>query len=219
MARKKVAIIHTSLVIHDILKTLFAEIVPEADIVNIVDDSLLAEVSANGGLTHGVIARIHAYVREADVMGVDLIFCQCSSVGEAFDLAEHSVRTKILKIDTAMAEEAVAQGKSIGVIATVGSTVGPSVRLVENAARRMGKDATVRSYLVDGALATLMSGNREKHDELLYEAVSRAATECDVVVLAQGSMFGMLPKFQNMGRPVLSSPQSGVERARKELGL
>jgi hypothetical protein len=219
MSRKKIAIIHTSLVSHDTLKSLFAEIIPEADLVNIVDDSLLAEVSANGGLTPGVIARMHSYVREADLLGVDLIFCQCSSVGEAFDMASYSVKTATLKIDAAMADEAVAHGSIIGVVATVGSTVAPSVRLVENAGEKAGKKVTVRPYLVDGALAMLMSGNREKHDALLTDAVTKAVAECDVVVLAQGSMFAMQAQFANLGKPVLTSPRLGVERARKMLGL
>ncbi|MDL2209658.1 aspartate/glutamate racemase family protein [Desulfovibrio sp. OttesenSCG-928-O18] len=219
MKRKKVAMIHTSLVSYDTLKSLFAEIIPEADVVNIVDESLLAEVSANGGLTPGVIRRMHGYVVNADSLGVDLIFNQCSSVGEAFDLALNSVNTPGLKIDTAMAEEAVAKGSTIAVVATVGSTVAPSVRIVEDAGKRAGKNVTVKPYLVDGALAMLMGGKREEHDKLVYDAVSKAAEECDAVVLAQGSMFGMLPRFADMKKPVLSSPRLGVERARKDLGL
>ncbi len=219
MKRKKVAIIHTSLVSHDTLKALFAEIIPEADVKNIIDDSLLAEVSANGGLTPGVIRRMHSYVREADGLGVDLIFNQCSSVGEAFDLAVPSITTPTLKIDVPMAEEAVRAGSTIGVIATVKSTVAPSVRVVEKAGERAGKTVTVRPYLVDGALAMLMGGKKEEHDRLVREAVEKAAAECDAVILAQGSMFGMLPQLAHIKKPVYASPRLAVERARKELGL
>lgn len=41
----KITIIHTSLVSHAHLNQLFREIIPEAKIHNIVDDSLLAEVN------------------------------------------------------------------------------------------------------------------------------------------------------------------------------
>ena len=219
MSRKKVAIIHTSLVSYDLMQSLFAEIVPEADLVNIVDESLLKEVAANGGLTPGVVRRMQSYVVNASSLEVDLIFNQCSSVGEAFDLALRSVATPGLKIDTAMAEKAVAAGSTIAVVATVGSTVPPSVGIVEAAGKRAGKAVTVKPYLVDGALAMLMGGDREKHDKLVYEAVVKAAGECDAVVLAQGSMFGMLPKFADMKKPVFASPRLAVERARKDLGL
>ncbi|MDR3074343.1 MAG: aspartate/glutamate racemase family protein [Deltaproteobacteria bacterium] len=219
MNRKKIAVIHTSLVSYDTLKALFAELIPEADITNIIDESLLAEVAANGGLTPGVIRRMQAYVVNAASLGVDLIFNQCSSVGEAFDLAAKSVATPTLRIDMPMAEAAVAEGSVIGVAATVGSTIAPSVALVENAGKRAGKAVTVRPYLVDGALAMLMGGNREKHDALVSEAVNKAVSECDAVVLAQGSMFGMLPTFAGLAKPVFASPRLGVQRARKLLGL
>jgi hypothetical protein len=44
MPSKKVAIIHTSFVSVNELKALFGEIIPEASLINIVDDSLLAQV-------------------------------------------------------------------------------------------------------------------------------------------------------------------------------
>ncbi len=219
MSRKKIVCIHTSLVTYDLLKSLFTERIPEADLLNIIDESLLAEVSANGGLTPGVIRRMHAYVLNAAGVGADLIFNQCSSVGEAFDLALRSVATPGLKIDTAMAEKAVEAGASIAVVATVGSTVAPSVGIVEAAGKRAGKSVTVKPYLVDGALAMLMGGNREKHDALVREAVLKAADECDAVVLAQSSMHAMAPRFADLKKPVFTSPELAVERARKELGL
>ncbi len=41
---KKLAVLHTSFVSIDDLKVLFAEIIPGIEVMNIVDDSLLAEV-------------------------------------------------------------------------------------------------------------------------------------------------------------------------------
>ena len=41
---KKVAVIHTSPVSLNELKALFAEILPEVEMINIIDDSLLEEV-------------------------------------------------------------------------------------------------------------------------------------------------------------------------------
>ena len=92
---KKVAIIHTSFVSVDDLKGLFQEIVPDAELYNIVDDSLLREVLRNGGVTEGVRQRMIQYAKHAESIGVDLVFNQCSSVGEAADEAakhkEHTV--------------------------------------------------------------------------------------------------------------------------------
>jgi hypothetical protein len=41
---KKIAIIHTSFVLVDIITELFNKIIPEAELVHIVDDSVLSEI-------------------------------------------------------------------------------------------------------------------------------------------------------------------------------
>ena len=84
---KKVAVVHTSLVSINELKALFAEILPDVTMYNIIDESLLAEVKANGGVTPGIQKRMNGYYVCADSLGVDLILNQCSSVGEAADIA------------------------------------------------------------------------------------------------------------------------------------
>ncbi len=215
----KVVLIHTSPVSLNDLKALFKEIVPEVEMVNIIDDSLLEEVKKNGHVTPAIIRRMCTYVQAADSLHPDLIFNQCSSVGEAFDIARSQVSCKTLKIDEAMAEKAVELGERIGVVATVASTVAPSCRLVEKKARKAGKVVTVTRYLVDGALDILMSGDVDKHNELVINAIRKAEEENDVVVLAQGSMTAILPLLGDTSKPVLTSPRLAVERVRKELGL
>ncbi len=215
----KVVLIHTSPVSLNDLKALFKEIVPEVEMVNIIDDSLLEEVKKNGHVTPAIIRRMCTYVQAADSLHPDLIFNQCSSVGEAFDIARSQVSCKTLKIDEAMAEKAVELGERIGVVATVASTVAPSCRLVEKKAKKAGKNVTVTRYLVDGALDILMSGDVDKHNELVISAIRKAEKENDVVVLAQGSMTAILPLLGDTSKPVLTSPRLAVERVRKELGL
>lgn len=48
---KKMAIIHTSAVSLQDLTALCQAIMPEVEIINIIDDSLLAEVKRNNGIT------------------------------------------------------------------------------------------------------------------------------------------------------------------------
>ena len=182
---KKVYIIHTSLVSHAELNALFAELVPDAKVHNIVDDSLLHDVMQNGGINEKVISRMCAYVQAAASNGADLIFNQCSSVGEAADIAAKLVSIPVLKVDAPMAEKAVELGTRIGVVATVKSTMKPSCSLVRRKAAEAGKQIDVVEYLVDGALDVLMKKkNREKHNAMVLESVHRAEAECDVVVLA-----------------------------------
>ena len=215
----KVVLIHTSPVSLNDLKALFKEIVPEVEMVNIIDDSLLDEVKKVGHINPAIISRMCAYVQVAKTLKPDLIFNQCSSVGEAFDIARSQADCKTLKIDEPMAEKAVELGSKIGVVATVASTMVPSCNLVKRKAAEAGKEVEVNEYLVNGALDILMSGDVEKHNELVIEAIKKAEAENDVVVLAQGSMTAILPLLKDNVKPILTSPRLAVERVRKELGL
>lgn len=215
---KKIYIIHTSLVSHNDLQELFHEIIPEAEVFNIVDDSLLHDVMKNGSVDEKITGRVCDYFLAAERNGADLIFNQCSSVGKAADIAKKLVSVPVVKVDEAMAEKAVSEGKKIGMIATVKSTMRPSCDLVLAKAEEMGKEVEVVEYLVDGALDILMKEkNREKHNELVLEMVRKAEKECDVILLAQGSMVVLLPLLKDISKPVYSSPRMGVEKARKVL--
>jgi len=214
----KIVILHTSTVSLDDLGQLFKRHLPGAEVRNIIDDSLLAEVSANGSVTPGIQARMNAYLMQAASLSPDLIFNQCSSVGEAFAQAARQTTLPTLRVDAAMADEAAdlcPDGGRIIVAATVVSTLGPSVRLVADALAHLGKAAEVQPLLVEGALADLMrTGDRAAHDARVRAAVAQAILGgASVVVLAQGSMMRLEPQCADLGVPVLSSPERGVLRA------
>lgn len=215
---KKVVLIHTSPVSLNDLKDLFKEILPDVEMVNIIDDSLLEEVKKNNGLTPAIINRMCTYVSVAKSMKPDLIFNQCSSVGEAFDIAKKQADCPCLKVDEPMAEKAVQLGSKIGVVATVASTMAPSCRNVQAKADEIHKEVEIKEYLVAGALDILMKEkNVEKHNQLVLEAINQAQEECDVVVLAQGSMTAILPYLKETKKPVLTSPRLAVERVKEIL--
>lgn len=216
---KKIVMIHTSPVSLNDLKALATELLPGIELINIIDDSLLEEVKVHNGLTSAIISRMCTYVQVADAMKPDLIFNQCSSVGGAFDIARKCTAVPTLKIDEAMAEKAVLLGHTVGVIATVASTMKPSCNLVRTKAAQAGRDVEVREYLVAGALDILMKEkNVDKHNALVLAEIKKAEQVCDVIVLAQGSMTALLPCLSGCSKPVLSSPRLAMERVKEMLG-
>ena len=218
--KKKVGVIHTFLYSVEDIKKIFSEKLPEVEMVNIIDDSLLAEALANKGLTPGIIRRICQYAIQAEAMGCELILNQCSSVGEAADVAQSMIKIPYVKIDQPMAEEAVRLGTNIAVIATAISTIEPSSRLVERMAAKVGKEVKVNRCFATGAYeALLVEGNREKHNQILIDTIKKAAEENDVIVLAQGSMYHLVPLLTDIKIPVLTSLETGVEQIRKYLEL
>ncbi len=103
-------------------------------------------------------------------------------------------------------------------IATVGSTMKPSCNLIRTKAEQAGKAVEIKEYLVAGALDILMKEkNQEKHNELVLKEIKKAEQECDVIVLAQGSMTVMLPYLEGISKPVLTSPRRAVERVKQML--
>ncbi|MDR1051124.1 MAG: aspartate/glutamate racemase family protein, partial [Deltaproteobacteria bacterium] len=189
MSKKRVAIIHTLLSSVADFQAAFKKYLPEVEMINIVDDSLLAESLANKKRTEGVTQRMALYAFAAQSMGADAILNQCSSVAGAVDLIQPMLRIPYVKVDQPMAEEAVRIGSKIAVVATAVSAAEPSSQLVEEAGRRAGKAVTVSRCFCEGAYEALLNeGNQARHNEIVINTVRKAAETHDVIVLAQGSM-------------------------------
>jgi hypothetical protein len=220
MNKIKVGVVHTFLYSVEDIKAQFKKQLPEIEMVNIIDDSLLEEALAHKGLTPGLIRRICNYYTKLEELGCSCALNQCSSVGEASDIAGKLIKIPIVKIDGPMAEEAVRLGKNIAVIATAVSTVEPSCRLVESKAKAADKNVTVSRCFVEGAYEFLLkTGDKQKHNEMVIAKIKEAAAAHDVIVLAQGSMYHLIPLLGDIKIPVLTSLETGVGQIRKVISL
>lgn len=209
--KPKVGVVHTFLYSVEDIKQQFSKYLPDVENINIIDDSLLQEALANKGLTPGIINRMCGYYTNLQNLGCVCCLNQCSSVGEAADIASKLVRIPILKIDAPMAAKAVELGEKIAVIATAISTVEPSSRLVEKMALEAKKHVVVDRCFVEGAYDFLLkTGDKQKHNEMVINKIKEAETDHDVIVLAQGSMYHLIPLLQDIRIPVLTSLETGV---------
>lgn len=215
--QKTVFILHTSFALVEVLQKLTKEYLPDVRVVNLVDDSLLADARMAGHMIPSVARRLTGYAILAQSAGADAIFNSCSSVGEVADLIRQVVDIPVVKIDDCMAAEAVRTGTKVAVVATVPTTLDPTARLIQHKAQEMGKPIQIQRHLVEGAFDTLMAGNAAKHDELVSNEIRCAAQEADVVVLAQGSMARLIPNLTDLPVPVLASPLSGIEDLKRVL--
>ncbi|BCF94132.1 aspartate/glutamate racemase family protein [Paraburkholderia largidicola] len=212
-----IVVVHTGPVTVQPLKDQFAAQLPDVRMINIVDDSLLNDVRSAGHLTPEVTGRLYSYMSNAQAMGADFILNACSSVGEAVDTLRGMIRTPIIKIDETMAQEASRLGTRIGVVATVKTTLEPTVRLIRKKAVEAGREISVVERVAEEAFAALLAGDAERHDEVLRHTIVALADEVDVVVLAQVSMARLVPSLGQTRVPVLSSPQSGVATVKAAL--
>jgi Asp/Glu/hydantoin racemase len=215
---KKIALVHTGFALVEVLTRLFNTRIPDAELIHIVDDSLLREVLAAGEVTRPVTRRMLAYYQAAETYEVDCIFNVCSSVGEVADLARQVVATPVVKIDDSMAEAAVIRAGRIGVAATLQTTLDPTCRLVERKAAEAGRRVSIQRTLCPGAFEKLMAGQAQEHDRIVLEGIRELSEKVEMIVLAQGSMARLAENLEpTLAERVLTSPASGVEAVRKLL--
>ncbi|HZL80536.1 MAG TPA: aspartate/glutamate racemase family protein, partial [Demequina sp.] len=135
-----------------------------------------------------------------------------SSLGPALDVAARAVNIPVVKIDEAMAIRAALEGKRIGVLATVPTTLAPTSELIRSKAIELGRAVEIEQRLCAGAFDILVAGDREKHDAMVTEQAVDLAKGVDIIVLAQASMSRLASSLGEItGLPVLSSPRIGVE--------
>lgn len=215
MGTHKIAAIYTGAALVKPLSDLMGELLPDYEVMNILDDSMIAEIIRTGGLTKAVKRRLYGYYEIACASGAQLILNTCSSIGDAVYGAREFLPVPIIRIDEAMVRKAIATADSIAVLATLSTTLDPTIRLIERCANEMGKHVKTVSGLAEGAFPAITNGDAETHDRLVAETAKRVADTCDVLLLAQGSMARMENPLEKLtGKTVFSSPRLGVEMVR-----
>ena len=218
---KTLALIHTSMVfvnVETMMTDMFAEIMPDVRLINIVDDSLLPDVMNTGVIDDDVQKRMSAYVRAAEETGADAVLSLCSSLGPSIDPTRETVGIPVIKIDDPMTRRAVELGTNIGVMATVPTTLGPTIDLIQQNADEMSKDVTIHDCLVEGAFQILMGGDKDKHDKMVIDAARELAQSVDIIAFAQASMTRLAPTVEEVtGLQVLTSPRLAIEYTKSVL--
>ncbi|MFQ6078672.1 MAG: aspartate/glutamate racemase family protein [Thermodesulfobacteriota bacterium] len=216
---KKVGFVHTVVALADRFKQEMAKFLPDVRAFHIVDESLINDVLELGELTSSVVRRLSAHVVLAREGGADLIMVTCSSTSPGVDVARKLVDVPVLKIDDPMAEKAVEMAESIGVLATVKTTLIPSTGLIKSKAKIKDKSVRIESILCEQAFTLLLQGDKEGHDRLVKDAALELAKKIEVLVLAQASMSHLAPEVEKASNtPVLTSPKLAMEAIGRLLG-
>lgn len=217
---KRVLFVHTVGSLVPVFGQLAAEVLgSQVEVWHIADEMLLRVVLAAGGLTPFIYRRVADHVVAAEQAGVDVVQLTCSSISPCADVAQPLVGIPVLKVDEPMVDRAIALGRRIGVLATVRTTLAPTIDLIQRRAKAMGKEVSVAPRLCEEAYAALFAGDTATHDRLVGAALRELMTESEVVLLAQASMARALDAVPEVERPVpvLTSPRLAVERLRDVL--
>jgi len=215
---KKAAIFHTSTGTLALMQTLTKQFMPDVTIMHIVEDSMISDVMKNKGMTPEINARIAAYVDCANLAGCHIFFSACSSIGKSVELCQFVSKIPVMRIDEAMAVEAVTTYKNIAVLATVGTTLAPTLEYINRQAAEAGKTLNVQSMLMEEAFKAFLAGELEKHDEIVANGIKEAlGKKCEAIILAQASMARVLDKTGPLSVPVLTSPERGIKLLKERL--
>jgi glutamate racemase len=213
MKKKRLGLIHTSATLVPVFAQLCKEKLPNVEVFNIADDSLVKGIREAGSLTAQISRRVAGYLESAELAGADYIMVTCSSIGSAVEAAAKLIGVPVLRVDQPMADRAVETGKRIGVIATLQTTLEPTADLISRRAQKAGKQIEITSKLCEGAFEALMSGNGATHDAKVTSALKELSQRVDVIVLAQASMARVVGTLAPEDRrvPILASPGIAVD--------
>lgn len=215
----RIALIHTSPSMIPVFKGLVEELLAGVDLFNVVDESLLCDIIREGKCPPATARRLVGHVLAATDAGATHVLVTCSSMGHAVDAARGLCPAVVLRVDDPMAREAVRRGSTIGVIATLPSTLHPTAELIRSIAATEGKSVQILTRVVEGAFAAVVGGRGAEHDALVSAALEEMTGQADVIVLAQASMARVVESLPPSGRskPILSSPRMAVEHLAKLL--
>jgi len=206
----RIALLHTGAVNIAPIGEAARSALPDATIVNYLDDRIVADLG-DAERAASVPGRIRDLVHAAKEGGADLVMLTCSSISELAAPVGAETGIPVLRIDEAMADAAVSAGDRIAVVATLPTTLRPTLGLLQERAALAGRAPEFTSEVVEGAFAAVSAGDRDTHDRLVAAAIERLAADADVVVLAQASM-ASAAQAADVGVPVLTSVALGIQR-------
>jgi hypothetical protein len=198
---------HTTASNETLFRGLLAEMGPEIPSRHVLAADLLDRATAQGRVTPEIAADVKERMRAALGDGSRMLLCTCSTLGTC---ADEMNDPRVLRVDRAMAQRAVAKGGRVLVAACVASTLDPTVKLLRESAP---KTTQIETLLMADLWSHFQLGEHMVYWQRIAERLRERAAEVDCIVLAQASMAGAADLLNDLPVPVLSSPRIGMEAA------
>ncbi len=214
----RIALIHA--LAHSVapINDAFARDWPRALRMNLLDDSLSADLARDGrGLDAAMHERFQRLAQYAVDTGAEGILFTCSAFGSCIEaVARRHAALPVLKPNEAMVEEAVqalrqaGPGARLGLIATFAPTLA-------SMPPEFPSGIALVPALAEGALEALNAGDGERHDaSIARQAEALRAQGCSLIALAQFSMARARAACERAsGLPVLTTVDSAVRALRR----
>lgn len=211
-AQPELVFLHTSPAHIDTFNELRDAMAPALKLAHVVREDLLCAVRKAGKVTAAVELKLEEALNAIAAGGAKRIVCTCSTLGPAAERAQVA-GAEVMRIDRAMAREAVRIGGRIAVCVALPETLEATVDMIREEASLQGGDVQISAHVFDGAWADFADGRlRDYYDGIAMRARDLAG-DVDVIVLAQASMAPAKAAMPEIGVPVISSPRRGFMAA------
>ena len=189
---------------------------PELNIVNLLDDGIQRHFQAADD--DAVFARLYEMLRTGiDDYGAQAALVTCSAASLAvMDRLSGAVSIPVIKIDVPMAHAAVQAARRVGILVSFAPTQPVTISILEEMARRQGREVTLIPRLVPDVLRLLNGGDKASHDHLMTEAAQALVAEgAEALVLAQVSMAHLGAPLETLLQiPVFESLSTSIAAVR-----
>jgi len=210
----RIVLLHATPVAMQPIQAAFAELWPEAETVNLLDDGLSIDRAREVDLSEAMIQRFVDFGAYGKNMGADGILVTCSAFGPAIDRLIDTVPIPVLKPNEAMFQEALSKGKRIGMLATFGPSVSTMTDEFDEYVAESGKPAELTTILVADAIDLIKKGDAESHNRLVAARAPELAGY-DAIMLAHFSTSRAAAAVRAaVSVPVLTAPHAAVQKMR-----
>ena len=210
-----VALIHATPASMAPAHTAFDDRFPAARLWNLLDDRLIVEAEAAGGVTAPLRDRMRTLIRLAVDGGVDAVLLSCSMYGPVAVEAATDHPLPVLASDQALFDAVAAtRAKRVAVLGPIAAGTDDTVARLRAWLADRGQHPVITGVVVAGA----RGADREQLDRLVVDNARSVEADADVIVLGQFSLSPAQPAVAAaVSLPVLSPPHLAADVLRARL--
>lgn len=216
----RIALLHATPVAMEPVRAAMAALWPEAEGVNLLDDSLTQDRAREGDVLSGNLTdhfvSLGHYAHEK--MRAAGILVTCSAFGPAIERMAAELPVPVVKPNEAMFAQALSAGRRIAMVATFAPSVSTMTAEFERFDAASGGGARLETVVAEGAIEALRQGDAATHNRLVA-AQAKALGAFDAIMLAHFSTSRAAEAVRAVVNvPVLTAPEAAVQRMQSLLG-
>ena len=158
---KRIFLVHPTPLALPPVDEAFKTLWPQAQVLNLLDELLYADVGPNGECTPGALARVASLLRHCEASGADGIVFSGSTFGPAVEEGRKGMSVPVLRIEEGMMDEAVERGGSILVALDPETRDAGRARHARRLGEGRGKSPAIKDIWVSGARDALSRRYRQ----------------------------------------------------------